>query len=362
MVDIQTQLQQTFPELVFQANFPLAPLTTVKIGGPAELFCEISSQKQFIRLISYCKKQHIPLTLLGWGANTLIADAGIKGLVVKYNSTEISIHDKESTQAPISTLHSRWQKGDDENTYPTFDTVEYSEVNLPRVPVQIAAGVPLAYAIQHLLQHNITGLQWFSRIPATIGGAVYNNIHGGTHLLSEYVLAVDIIDQDGNQKTLSAIELEFEYDYSRFHHTDEVIVSVELSLFKGDAQKAKTAVVAWAKQKKDQPQNSLGCIFQNISQKQQSQLGYPTPSVGYIIDNILHKKGFRIGDAVVSQKHAAFIENAGKATASDYLQVIKTLVLEIKEKTGLTVQPEIFFKGFTQQELQFLHSNQQKGE
>ncbi|MEO8581059.1 MAG: FAD-binding protein [Patescibacteria group bacterium] len=348
-------LQQAFPNIQFHAEYSLAPLTTVKIGGPAEFFCEIKNRKTFVELVTFCQKENFPFTVIGWGANTLIADRGIRGLVVKYSTQEISVEGDLVSSDINTTVEARWQHGDTHtDEYPEFDELDYSEVDQPRVQVEIEAGVPLPFAITALLQQNITGLQWFSRIPATIGGAIFNNIHGGTHFMSEYIVSAKVIDKTGQTRVLEASELEFGYDSSRFHHSEEIIISATFSLFKGDVEKAKQVVSKWAVQKKNQPQNSLGCVFQNISKEDQSHLKYPTPSVGYIVDNVLNKKGFRIGDAQISEKHAAFIENKGKATAQDYLEIIKIVITEIKDKTGLKITPEIFFKGFTQQELAFL--------
>lgn len=359
MNSILDTLRQQFPQFQFQSEFDLAPLTTVKIGGPAEVFCEVKNRDEFIELVSFCQKEEIPLTVLGWGANTLIADRGIRGLVVRYTSQQIQIKSEFAQSNYTSVTEARWKFSNEnqieEEEYPEFNKVDYTEDDKPKVEVEIEAGVPLPFAISSLLQEGITGLQWFSRIPATIGGAIYNNIHGGTHFMSEYVQSVLIIDEHGEVKTLTGDQLEFQYDYSRFHHTKEVIISAVFSLYKGDADKARQVVSAWAIQKKNQPQNSLGCVFQNISEQDQKQLQYPTPSVGYIVDKILGKKGFRIGDAKISEKHAAFIENLGSATAADYLAVIKTVITEIKEKTGLEIKPEIFFKGFRPEELAFLN-------
>jgi UDP-N-acetylmuramate dehydrogenase len=346
---------QEFPHLKFQEEFPLASLTTVKIGGPAELFCEITEKNDFISLIKSARQKNVPVTILGWGANTLIADRGIRGLVIRQKSQRIEIKEDQSTSSESKEVDARWQAGSEKNDdYPAFSQLDYDESKNQQVIVNVDGGVPLAYCINFLLGQSITGLQWFSRIPATVAGAVYNNIHGGTHFISEYVDSVEVVTDKGELKVLKADELEFGYDYSRFHHSNEIIITVNLKLFRGDTEKAKAVVREWAIQKKDQPQNSLGCVFQNLSQEQQREHNLPTPSVGYIVDQILHKKGFAIGDAQISQKHGAFIENKGQATAKEYLQVIREIVEETQKKLGITLKPEIFFKGFTAEELEFL--------
>ncbi len=291
------------------------------------------------------------MTMIGWGANTLISDKGIRGLVVKQKSLMISLVENVQQHSSIPEVEARWQKGDNTDEYVDFSAINYDESQTPTQLINIAAGVPLPYAITHTIDKGLTGLQWFSRIPATIGGAIYNNIHGGTHFFSECVDSVQAVNPKGKVVRIENAEMEFGYDYSRFHHSKEIIISAQLILHKGDTDRAKKLVRDWAVQKKDQPQNSLGCVFQNISEEDQKKLKIPTPSVGYIIDQILHKKGYAIGDAKISEKHAAFIENVGKATAHDYLTLIKLIVSETKQKTGISLQPEIFFKGFTKEEL-----------
>ena len=107
----------------------------------------------------------------------------------------------------------------------------------------------------------------------------------------------------------------------------------------------------WAVRKKIQPQNSLGCVFQNISPDEQKRLELPTPSIGYMVEHALNLQSLQKGDAVVSPKHAAFIENIGSATAADYLKIIRTIIDAAQEKLGIKLKPEIFFLGFTDQEL-----------
>lgn len=351
MSNLLHTLQQTFPEYTFKPEEPLAQHTTVKIGGPAEVFTTTASTSQFTKLAQYAKQHGIPLTILGLGANTLFADAGLPGLVIQNRAQEIEVLDKV-VAVHNHNVSARLQSVKKTGPYPSFNSIEYDESSFPRVSVSLASGTPLPVAINVLISKGITGLQWYARIPATIGGAIYNNIHGGSHFISEILASVTCVTKSGDLKTYSSADLSFGYDYSTFHENDEVIVSAEFTLHKGDATKAKHVVAQWSQHKKNQPYNTLGCVFQNISGEEQKKLDLPTPSAGYIIDAVLNLKGFRVGDAVISQKHAAFIENAGSATAEDYLAVIKQVQGTAKEKLGLMFKPEIFFKGFSATELQ----------
>lgn len=344
-------LQQTFPECTFKPEEPLAPHTTVKIGGPAEVFTTTTSTSQFIQLAQYAKQHTIPLTILGWGANTLFSDAGLPGLVIQNRAQEIEILDTV-VELHDHKVSARLKTVNKTGPYPSFHSIEYDESESPRVSVSLASGTPLPVAINVLISKGVTGLQWYARIPATIGGAIYNNIHGGSHFISEILASVTCITESGELKTYASSELSFAYDYSSFHESNEVIVSAEFTLHKGDTTRAKLVVAEWSQQKKNQPYNTLGCVFQNISKEQQTEHDLPTPSAGYIIDAVLNLKGYREGNAVISHKHAAFIENAGSATAADYLAVIKKVQITAKEKLGFMFTPEIFFKGFSATELQ----------
>ncbi|MDH5533298.1 MAG: FAD-binding protein [Candidatus Pacebacteria bacterium] len=364
MSELLTQLQNEFPEYNFKENHLLAPYTTVKIGGPAEAFYEAKDQDKLIKLLSFVKKNKLPLTMIGWGANILISDKGVKGLVIRNVAGEIKVLDDNNPDKgeanltkldneQASEIESRWNADSSMGTFKyDFKDLNYDETDKDRVLVEIDAGVSLNQAIVMLINQGITGLQWYARIPSTIGGAVYNNIHGGTHFLSEVIESVTVMDENGEVRELSKDEINLGYDQSRFHHSNETILSAKFNLFKGDTDKAKYVVKEWSKRKSIQPSNSLGCTFKNISNEEKEKLGYPTTSVGYIVEHVLGMKGFKIGEATVSEYHCAFIENKGQATAEDYLNVIKTIIKEAKLKTGLVIVPEIFFLGFDKSELE----------
>lgn len=348
------RLQTLFPHLTFLSEEPLKAYTTVGIGGPAEAFCKVQRREDLIAVCSKALQEDIPVTLLGWGANTLIADRGVRGLVIRNECQAITVHPEAVTSTTLSTpeVASRWSAANTGASFKyDFADLEFDESRAPRVRVTCDAGVALPMALNTLIAQGITGLQWYSRIPATIGGAIYNNIHGGTHFISEVLESVQVLSPEGELRVLPTSELAMGYDTSRFHTSGEIIVSATFLLYRGDAQAARAVALEWAHRKKLQPQNSLGCIFQNISAAQQAALGFHTPSIGYIIEHELGLQGYCVGDACVSSHHAAFIENRGAATAADYLSVIRTIVRAAQTKLNLTLTPEIFFKGFTAEEL-----------
>lgn len=356
MSELHTQFAQAFPLLLFEAEAALAQYTAIKIGGPAEVLVSVNTTPDLIALVQYCREQKIAVTILGWGANTLIADRGIRGLVIRNMTREMTItRESPATQTTTPIVIPRHQAISDKVD---FSSLDYSEsANTPTVTVTLASGWPLPSLISTLLTEGITGLQWYSRIPATLGGAIVNNVHGGTHFLSERIVSIQVLTNTNEILDLAPDQCEFGYDYSRFHHSDEIILAATLRLWLGDAERARHTIGEWAKRKSVQPQKSLGCVFQNLTSEEQTALKLPTPSIGYIIDQILHLKGKRIGDAQISNTHAAFIENVGQATAQNYLDLTLEIYRAFKARFNISLRPEIFFRGFDPTDLEELVDN-----
>ena len=335
-------------KLIVKSEVSLTPYTTWKIGGPAEILTIVKSKDELIILIQYCLKNSLPFTILGKGSNVLISDKGLRGLVIINEYSEINITDNK--------LH--FKSGPQNKPNPRVNIEEYSSIDYPendlaKVEVKIASGTILSYAINSLISKGITGLQWFAGIPGTIGGALFNNIHGGTHFFSEFVLSSLVLDSKGNLVELTNEKMEFDYDKSIFHTNEYVIIEVKLLLNIGDSKKALETSQAWAKKKVEtQPFNSGGCCFQNITDQEKEYHNLISTSWGYIIDNLLHLKGTRVGDAIISHKHAAFIENIGSAKASDVLSLMDIIYTKSKNILGITPKTEIIFLGFEKENIE----------
>jgi len=329
-------------------NEPLSKHTTVRIGGPADIWYEAISTDKFVEAIKKARELGIPVTVLGRGSNVLIGDKGIRGLVIKNAEQKIEI-----IEEPISysnkdekDVKPRWSSDSTLGTFKyEFKDLDYSEEAYPRIFVDLDSGVDMPYALNFLLEKGITGLQWFSRIPGTLGGWIYNNVHGGTHFFSEVIENVTVLTNELEIKTLTKDQLNFDYDMSIFHQTQDIILKATLRLYKGDKQKARYVAIEWAKRKSVQPSNSIGSVFKNISDEDKQRLNLPTNSIGYIVEHVLKMSGFQIGDAAISRSHHGFIENKGEATASDYLKVIKAIQKKAKKELNLNLETEIFLLG-----------------
>jgi UDP-N-acetylmuramate dehydrogenase len=344
------QFSEQFKDYAPKLNEPLAGYTTWKIGGPAEYFVEAADTVQLSKILEIASAANLPVTVLGWGSNVLIADAGIKGLVIRNKSQNFSVNGPCQLEHAKTRSVARLEQVDKDNYY-SFSDLDYDESAAERISVTADSGITLSYLNNQLISQGVTGLQWFAGIPGTLGGAVYNNIHGGSHFMEEFVETVSAIDHSGQLHTYKQKELQFDYDLSRFHSSAETILTVDLCLFKGDKDRATKTSAAWATKKKLQPRVSAGCCFQNISKDQQLDLKLESNSWGYIIDQILHLKGKTSGDAVISPKHAAFIENTGQAKAQDVLNLFSMIYDSSEAKLGIKPKPEIVFLGFSQDQI-----------
>lgn len=343
-------------------NEPLSKHTYLKIGGPAEIYYEVENTSEFTKAISETRKLNIPITPLGDGSNVLISDKGIKGLVVVNHANKIEIIGEDKFAEIIDTIKPeyRWESDSVVGTFKyEFKDLDYNETGSKRIKVRMDSGVNLPRALDYLLDKGLTGLQWYAGIPGTIGGAVFNNIHGGTHFISEVLDSVRVIDKKGREVVLSIKDIGVDYDKSRFQESGEIVIDVTFLLYLGDSEKAKYVRYEWAKRKSLQPRNSPGCAFHNLTQEQKDKLNLPTTSAGFVIEHLLKMTGFRIGDAAISKDHHNFIVNEGNATAHDYLAVMKTIYKRANDEFGLVMVPEIFLLGFDERETaEFRHPQQ----
>ncbi len=350
----------------YETDVKLATFTTWKIGGPADVFIRLKDPKSLKNLLQSAHNHQVPVSFLGGGSNVLINDAGIRGLTIKNElsgiflegSEETSIDFSESIKEPEWTeepkaLEARLLQIDTKDYY-DFAAIDYDESNTPTTKVAIYSGTNLAYAINNLISQGVTGLQWFAGIPGTIGGAIYNNIHGGRYFFSQFIEGIEICNSKGEIKILDKSSIKFDYDYSGLQQGNDFIIKGLFHLHLGDKAKAQQAAINWARIKQTkQPYNTAGCCFKNLSLSDQERLELLSNSWGYINDKILNLKGKTIGGAKISEKHAAFIENTGNANSQDVLDLLSFVYDKAANKfTNCTPKTEIFFLGFKKEEIQ----------
>lgn len=349
MDNIYTDLVNNFPDLNIKKDFPLAPLTTLKIGGPADIFIQTQTNLQLVNLLKFLSKYrkegkannfsahsdgkrsepegsehcknlfaNLPITILGNGSNVLISDSGIRGIVIKNASQEI----------------------------------EFIKPNL----IKASSGVVLSTLINFSFQHGLVGLETFAYIPASTGGAIHSNIHGfDKSNFNQYLKSIDIFDLNSQQlHTLLASKLKWFYDYSQFQNSpNQIIISALLSLKIGDVPQAKqTYQDIIANKSLTQSLNSAGSVFQNPDEATAKKIWGKPKSTGWIIDQELGLKGTKIGGAQISPLHANFIINTSKvnpatagATAKDFLALVDLIKSHCQEKFNWQPKLEITLLG-----------------
>jgi len=325
--------------LSFKRNESLGKYSTIKVGGNADFLVLSETSDQLKHILFLARECETPFIILGKGSNVIISDEGYKGLVIINTSKNWEVLDKTTDDKLTVKTQPRF-----ESDFSGINKEEYDSSINDDIIIRVDSGVGVNYLMHELYKQNITGLQWFSGIPATVGGAMYMNMHGGEFFFGNLVRGATLIDGIEIKK-VSNEYFQFDYDWSILHQTGEIILEAELCLTKGNLETAVKLTKEWAQHKAQQPKRSAGCIFRNLSRDEKEKLGLPTTSVGYLIDKELGLKGRRIGDAVISEKHAAFIENLGQASANDIYTLTRLIKQKAKTKFGLDLQEEVQFIG-----------------
>ena len=323
---------------------PLAPRTTLGVGGPADYYYEATTTGQIINLISIAASKKIPYVVLGAGSNVLVSDEGFRGLIIKNSSADWEI--LKQYRFPAFSRHSlaaRWSPPPNSG----FANMGYDESEYPLVALRADCGIPVQRLAVELLNKGITGLEWFAGIPGTIGGAVYMNMHGGGKFFGDLLVEARLLDSTGQINQRPRSNFEFKYDYSILHKTKEVVLDVVLGLRLGPVKKAQRLMFNWLKHKNaSQPKRSSGCVFQNISEDDRRRLKMPTTSTGFIIDRLLRLKGRRHGGAMVSEEHGNFFVNTGSATAQDFYELICEVKNKANKELSVELKEEVCYVGF----------------
>ena len=347
--NIEEVFQREFGPNRLRLNEPMNLHTTFRIGGPADFYFEARSIVEVQEALKLCREEASPYLVIGVGANLLVGDKGIRGLVIRPLINDMKIfgplEPSKGNQLRVREALGHYRSYD-EDLYLKFDDLEMEEPR-PDTLVRVGAGALLPQLIIWSLEQNLTGLQNFAGIPASVGGCLYNNFHGGTRLFDEFVYEVILLDRKGRPFRLSHAEMEFAYDQSRLQHTGEIVLEAILKLSHGDIERARRVRLEWLKRKlKIQPQKDCpGCIFKNLSPETSQKILAPTVAAGWVIDVGLGLKGTKIGGVKISEKHANFFVNDGTAKAVDVLELIGLVKAKAREKFGIDLVEEIQMVG-----------------
>jgi UDP-N-acetylmuramate dehydrogenase len=289
----------------------LAPLTTFRVGGTADWLVETRSANEIVAALKIGRRQGARITLLGGGSNVLVADAGIRGLVIRPRGGGILRVDKTHVRAD--------------------------------------AAVTMNGLVRWMVYHGCAGLQAWAGTPGTVGGAIFGNAHFGGQLIGDLVTQVRIARRDAYASTVDVppSEMAFGYDRSRLQESGEVLLSAVFNVT--DAEPAglrATARESLAYRKRTQPLDtpSAGCVFQN-PQPSRDRLPEGTPwSAGALVDRA-GLKGTAVGGARVSTTHGNFIVNDGTATARDIRRLIEACRKAVRDRCGVELREEIVYLG-----------------
>lgn len=302
MEEIDKKLQEIVNKKNILKNEPMSKHTSFKIGGNAEYFIKINSVQELKEVLNIASKNNIPITIVGNGTNLLVREGGIKGFVIKLELKNFKI--KRSTND-------------------IFITVE--------------SGMTLSALANIAIKEEITGLEFISGIPGTIGGALRMNAGAYGFEMKDIVLKTRYMTYDGKIKTLNLEEHEFKYRDSIFSNLKAIIIDTIIKVKKGNKTEIENKMKEYS-----------------TSRKEHQPLEYPNAGStfkrkeGIITAKIIDEcglKGYSIGDAEVSTKHAGFIINKGKATATDVLKLVEHIKKEVKTKFNVDIELEILVLG-----------------
>ncbi len=275
--------------------------TTFRIGGPASVFVEVEKEEDLMTAVRLCRQEQVPFFILGNGSNLLVSDTGYDGVVLHIGAgmRKISV---EGTQ------------------------------------ITAQAGAMLSQVAHAALEHSLTGMEFAAGIPGSLGGACMMNAGAYGGEMSQILTLVRALSPEGEIVELPVEMLDLGYRHSMMMEKSYIVLSAEIHLETGDKESIRACmdelkVQRTSKQPLDMP--SAGSTFKRPEGAFAGKL---------IMDAGL--RGYRVGDAMVSEKHCGFVVNAGHATAQDVCQLIKDVHEIVKEKFDRELDPEIRFLGF----------------
>ncbi len=292
----QKNALQVLNGIKMRVDFPMAELTTFKIGGSIDLLVEPTEIEELARVLDFCKNEGIDWFVMGLGSNLLVSDKGIRGVGIKLQGS-------------------------------------FAEWSANQEIVTAGAGVVLGDLSKGTACLGLAGLEFACGIPGSVGGAVFMNAGAYDGEMANVLSRVAAYSLETGLVWYEKTELELGYRHSRFQNSQQIIVWAEMKLHQIQAETAEAKIAELTCQRESkQPLKmpSAGSVFRRPE--------------GYFVGPLIEQaglKGFRIGGAQVSEKHAGFIVNAGGATAQDVLDLITHIQKVILEKNGVQLVPEI---------------------
>ncbi|GAB4137982.1 MAG: UDP-N-acetylmuramate dehydrogenase [Planctomycetaceae bacterium] len=285
---------EEFSEIT-QHNVPLAPLTWLKVGGPAEYFITPRNEDELTRLVRHCHAEDIPMHVLGGGSNLLVHDSGVKGVVIQLQPDG------------------------------------FNKIEIEGTTVRAGSAAVLSHVISESIKAELAGLETLAGIPGTVGGALHGNAGTRSGDIGQFVQSVTVLTGKGERFTRTEDELSFGYRTSSINEL--VILEGEFELQKDDpAEITRRMRKMWIMKKATQPLSfqTAGCMFRNPRGM----------SAGSLIEQC-GLKGERIGGAEISDRHANFFVTHENATADDVFKLLDKARKTVAEQFGVDLELEI---------------------
>jgi UDP-N-acetylmuramate dehydrogenase len=273
---------------------PMSRHTSLRVGGPADVFVRVVSEDDLRGAVAVARQHETPIFMLGGGTNLLVADRGIRGVVIENG---------------------------------------WSDAAVDGTTVTASSGTPLAHVAALAARSGVVGLEWMATVPGTVGGAVHGNAGAFGSETADVIVDAELMDLNGDSWVATRDELGYAYRTSALQGTPVVVVRARFRGTAGDRETAVRRIKEIANEraaKQPLAQPNTGSIFRNP----------PGDFAGRLIE-AAGLKGRRVGGAVVSEKHANFIVNTGDAAARDVLDLMWVCRREVKARFGVDLTPEV---------------------
>jgi UDP-N-acetylmuramate dehydrogenase len=280
---------------------PLSNHTTSRLGGPADIWLPVTSRTELIEAVKLARQHQIPIFMLGGGANLLISDAGIRGLVIENRANRVE--------------------------FP-------AEGELSDIILTVESGVALPSLARRCARRGLSGLEWAVGVPGTVGGAVVNNAGAYGSDMAASLIRAELLSPGGKCLWRAVEWFEYGYRTSRLKRSRDswVVLQAELRMIRTPAIEVEATMNRFNERRKSSqpPGATMGSMFKNP----------PGDYAGRLIE-AAGLKGHRVGQAQISPVHANFFQNLGGATTTQMMTLIKTAQSTVKDKFGVTLELEI---------------------
>ncbi|MBQ4473714.1 MAG: UDP-N-acetylmuramate dehydrogenase [Lachnospiraceae bacterium] len=301
------ELTKIVPAERVKLDEPLKNHTTIRLGGPAEYYVTPESPEQLRQILFLTTAQEVDCYILGNGSNVIFSDKGYKGVVVKMGPPQdlISILDGEEEGMGV---------------------------------IRVGAGASLARVAMQAAEAGLTGMEFAAGIPGTVGGALLMNAGAYGGEMKDVVKDVLVINSMGRYENYTCKQLRYGYRYSILQEDTNVIVGATLVLRRGDKEEILAKITDL-----------------NNRRREKQPLEYPSAGStfkrpeGYFAGKLIEDaglKGYRVGDMMISEKHAGFMINVGEGTTHDAVQLIMDVQDRVEEKFGVFLEPEVRIVGY----------------